>query len=212
MIGSPVCDTDIFRMHVRPDALAWLGRLYLGFFGWRVEGSLPPTARVVLIAHPHTSNWDLPFMLACAYVLGLRPKWLGKRELFRWPFGWFMRWLGGIPVDRRKSHGLVAQAADKFQSRDPLVMVVPPSGTRRRAERWKSGFYHIARSAGVPIACGFLDYARKRGGIGPLISPTGDVRQDMDRFRAFYAGITGKFPAQATPVRLLEEDEIPEVA
>ena len=205
-------DTDVFRMHVRPDALAWLGRLYLWFFGWRVEGALTPTARVVLIAHPHTSNWDLPHMLACAYVLGLRPKWLGKRELFRFPFGWFMRWLGGIPVDRRKSHGLVAQAAEKFESADPLVMVVPPSGTRRRAERWKSGFYHIARSAGVPIACGFLDYGRKCGGIGPLISPTGDVRQDMDRFRAFYAGITGKFPAQATPVRLREEDEIPEVA
>ena len=199
-------------MHVRPDALAWLGRLYLWFFGWRVEGALPPTARVVLIAHPHTSNWDLPHMLACAYVLGLRPKWLGKRELFRFPFGWFMQWLGGIPVDRRKSHGLVAQAAEEFESGGALVMVVPPSGTRRRAERWKSGFYHIARSAAVPIACGFLDYGRKCGGIGPLISPTGDVRQDMDRFRAFYAGITGKFPAQATPVRLREEDEIPEVA
>src|SRR5262245_24089517 len=112
-------------MQVRSDALAWLGRLYLWCFGWRVEGTLPRSARVVLIAAPHTSNWDLPFMLACGYVLGLRPRWLGKRELFRWPFGWFMRWLGGVPVDRSASHGLVAQAADQFQSGQPLVMVVP---------------------------------------------------------------------------------------
>jgi 1-acyl-sn-glycerol-3-phosphate acyltransferase len=210
--ASPVCDTDVFRMHVRPDALAWFGRLYLGFFGWRVEGSVPPTTRVVLIAAPHTSNWDLPFMLACAYVLGLRPKWLGKRELFRWPFGWFMRRIGGIPIDRSASHGFVVQAVDRFQDGNPLIMVVPPSGTRRRAERWKSGFYHIARGAGVPIACGFLDYGRKRGGIGPLILPTGNVRQDMDRFRAFYADVTAKYPATVTPIRLVEEDGIPEVA
>jgi 1-acyl-sn-glycerol-3-phosphate acyltransferase len=210
--GSPVYDTDAFGMHVRPDALAWLGRLYLGFFGWRVQGSVSPTAQVVLIAAPHTSNWDLPFMLACGYVLGLRPQWLGKRELFRWPFGRFMRWIGGIPVDRSASHGLVAQAIDRFRSGDPLVMVVPPSGTRRRAERWKSGFYHIARGAAVPIACGFLDYGRKVGGIGPMVIPSGDVRTDMQRLRAFYADITAKYPAKVTPVRLLEEDEIPEVA
>ncbi len=184
-----------------------VGALYLRLAGWRVEGCLPDFAKGVLIAAPHTSNWDLPFMLAIAYVLGLRPSWLGKRELFRWPFGWLMRWLGGVPVDRRASQNLVQQAIDRFASAQRLFLVVPPSGTRRRATHWKSGFYHIARGAGVPIICTFLDYRRKVGGIGPVLRPSGDVRADMRTIRGFYADIVGRYPALATPVRLREEDD-----
>lgn len=183
------------------------GALYLRLAGWRVEGHLPDFAKGVLIAAPHTSNWDLPFMLAIAYVLGLRPSWLGKRELFRWPFGWLMRWLGGVPVDRRASQNLVQQAIDRFAAAHRLFLVVPPSGTRRRATYWKSGFYHIARGAGVPIICTFLDYRRKVGGIGPVVRPSGDVRADMRTIRGFYAGIVGRYPALTTPVRLREEDD-----
>src|SRR2546426_657800 len=148
----------------------------------------------------------MPLMLAIAWVLDIHPAWLGKRELFRWPFGWMMRRLGGVPVDRTVHQNLVQQAVARFETVDRLHLVIPPSGTRSRAMYWRSGFYHIARGARVPIVCAFLDYRRRVGGIGPVLEASGDVVRDMDRIRAFYADIVGKFPASTTPVRLLEED------
>jgi 1-acyl-sn-glycerol-3-phosphate acyltransferase len=183
-----------------------LARVWLWFFGWRVEGSLPPGIKAVAIAYPHTSNWDLPFMLAIAYRLGVRPSWLGKRQLFRAPFGGFMRWLGGISVDRSARTNMVAQVVDRFADVDRLFLVVPPSATRHKAPHWKSGFYHIARGAGVPILCTFLDYTRKVGGIGPAVIPSGDIRADMDVIRAFYQGVEGRYPENHTPIYLPEED------
>ena len=160
----------------------------------------------VAIAAPHTSNWDMPLMLAVSFQLGVRPSWLGKRELFRRPFGGFMRWLGGLPVDRGTRGNLVAQVVDQFAEVDRLFLVIPPSATRRRATHWKSGFYHVARGAGVPILCTFLDYRRKVGGVGPVFVPTGDIAADMEVIRAFYAGVTGRYPQNATPPYLPEED------
>ncbi|MGH7787853.1 MAG: lysophospholipid acyltransferase family protein [Candidatus Binatia bacterium] len=183
-----------------------LGALVLRLFGWRVEGQLGAVPRAVLIAAPHTSNWDFVFMLACAYVLHLRPMWLGKQQMFRWPFGGFMRWLGGVPVNRGQRDDLVRQVVERFAATPELLLVVPPAGTRGRAPHWKSGFYHIASGAGVPIVCTFLDYHRRVGGIGPAIMPSGDLCADMDLIRDFYEGVTGMYPEQATPVRLREED------
>ena len=186
--------------------LRGVGRLYLRFSGWRVEGRFPDDAKTVVIAAPHTSNWDMPLMLAIAWVLDVRPAWLGKRELFRRPFGWLMRRLGGVPVDRAVRQNVVQQAVDRFAAVERLHLVIPPSGTRSRATHWRSGFYHIARGAGVPIVCAFLDYRRKVGGIGPVLRASGDIAGDMTRIRGFYVGIAGKFPELTTPVRLLEED------
>jgi 1-acyl-sn-glycerol-3-phosphate acyltransferase len=183
-----------------------LGALWLRLFGWKVEGRLPDAPKTVVIAAPHTSNWDMPFMLAVAYVLGLRPAWLGKKELFVGPLGPLFRFLGGVPVDRSKRANLVQEVAERFADVERLFLVIPPSGTRSRAPHWKSGFYHIARAAGVPIVCSFLDYRRKVGGIGPVIVPTGDIGADMEKLRAFYSGITGRYPERTTPVRLAEED------
>src|SRR6185503_12884357 len=162
-----------------------LGRLYLRLTGWRVEGRIPDTARAVVIAAPHTSNWDLPIMLAVSYVLGIRPAWLGKTELFRPPFGGLMRWLGGVPVDRRVRENRVQQAVASFAAVEQLYLVIPPSGTRSRATHWKSGFYHIACGAQVPIVCAFLDYRRKVGGIGSVLMPSRNVAADMAEIRAF---------------------------
>jgi 1-acyl-sn-glycerol-3-phosphate acyltransferase len=196
-----------------PDA-AWLaqalGKLFLRLCGWRVEGQLPPGTKAVAIAAPHTSNWDLPLMLAVSFVLGVKPSWLGKRQLFVGPFGWLMRRLGGIPVDRARRTNLVEQVVEYFGTVDQLFLVIPPSATRKRATHWKSGFYHIARGAQVPIICAFLDYRRKVGGVGPTIIPSDDVRADMQRIRDFYAPITGKYPALTTPAILLEEDAPPD--
>ena len=187
--------------------LRLVGAGFLRVSGWRLEGRLPPgLAKAVVIAAPHTSNWDLPFMLAVAFALGVRPSWLGKKELFGRPFGWVMRALGGVPVDRSRRTNLVEQAVQRFAERDALMLVIPPSGTRSRAAAWKSGFYHVARGARVPIVCAFLDYERKAGGIGPVFVPSGDLGADMERLRVFYRDVRGKYPDRETPVRLIEED------
>ena len=160
-----------------------------------------------MIAAPHTTNWDMPIMLAVAYVLGVNPSWLGKKELFRWPFGGFMRWLGGVSVNRGTRENIVQQVVDLYGVSERLYIVIPPSATRRRASHWKSGFYHIARGADVPVMATFLDYRRKVGGIGPVFRLTGDMKADMDVLREFYAGVQGKYPELTTPVRLAEEGD-----
>jgi 1-acyl-sn-glycerol-3-phosphate acyltransferase len=181
------------------------GRLWLGIFGWRAEGDVFLHRKYVVVAAPHTSNWDFPFMLAAAYVLGVRASWVGKHTLFAAPWGWFFRGLGGIPVDRREPQALVRQLAERFRAGDELVLALAPEGTRGKVPHWKSGFYHIAVESGVPIGLGFLDYGRKLCGLGPYVTPTGNVREDMDKLRAFYRNVRGKHPELQTEPRLREE-------
>jgi 1-acyl-sn-glycerol-3-phosphate acyltransferase len=160
-----------------------------------------------MIAAPHTSNWDLVIMLACAWTYGCSFNWLGKKEIFRmWLLGPFLRWTGGVPIDRGASQDTVAQAVKAFREADRMHLAVSPEGTRSHRHHWRSGFYHIALGAGVPIAFGFIDYATRRAGYGPTLVPTGDVRADMDAVRAFYAPIKGKYPDKQAPVRLQGED------
>jgi 1-acyl-sn-glycerol-3-phosphate acyltransferase len=185
----------------------FIGRTWLKVFGWRLETETPTHDKFVVVAAPHTSGWDLPFMLATSYVMDVPISWMGKRELFEPPFGWFMRALGGIPIDRSKHHNVVSWAIALIEKTEGLVLAVPAKGTRARAEYWKSGFYHIAKGAGVPVALAYLDYGKKRCGIGAFIMPTGDVRADMDRIRTFYAGVTAKFPDLEGAPRLREEEE-----
>ncbi|KYF67540.1 lysophospholipid acyltransferase family protein, partial [Sorangium cellulosum] len=180
----------------------FIGQTWLSVFGWRVEGvtDLPPKA--VLIAAPHTSNWDFPFTLAVSYVLDLEFSWLGKHTLFEPPFGWFFRWLDGIPVDRRDRNNLVAAVVDILKQRDELILVVAPEGTRSRTKRWKTGFYYVALGAGVPIILGYLDFPRKRGGILHVFYPTGDIEADMATIRRLYEGIEGKHPGRMSEITL----------
>lgn len=185
-----------------------IGRFYLWLIGWQVHPGRPPMKKFVIVAAPHTSNWDVPIMLAMSWILGVRVSWVGKHTLFRPPFGWLMRLLGGVPVDRRQRNNTVAQLVEEFNKRDELYLMVPPEGTRSRAEHWKSGFYHIAVGAGVPIVLGLLDYRRKFGGLYEVLEPTGDIPADMDKVRAFYAGATGKHPDDFGPIRLKEEDAV----
>jgi 1-acyl-sn-glycerol-3-phosphate acyltransferase len=171
---------------------------YLKLTGWRVEGALPAhAARSVLIAAPHTSNWDLPYTLMVAFALRLNIRWMGKQGLFRAPFGGVMRWLGGIAVNREQSTNLVAASAQAIREADgPLQLIVPPEGTRSKTRYWKTGFYYIAREAQVPIVMAYMDYAHKRSGLGPLFEHTGDVEADMAAIKAFYAPFKGKNAAQ----------------
>jgi len=184
-----------------------VARAFLGLSGWRPEGVQPTAPKYVLIAAPHTSNWDFPYTLALAWLLDVRMQWMGKHTLFRPPYGWAMRRLGGIPIRRHERTNMVERAAELLSQSDELALLVPAEGTRSRTEYWKSGFLHIARTANVPIVLGYLDFARRRGGFGPAISAQGDAREVMDRIRAFYAGKLGKHPKLFGPVRLRDEDE-----
>ena len=167
--------------------------------GWRVEGHFPADCpKCVVIAAPHTSNWDLPNTLMAGFALRAKLYWMGKRSIFRPPFGAFMRWLGGIAVNREKSNNLVAASVEAIRAaRGSLQLVVPPEGTRSKVRYWKTGFYYIAHGAGVPIVLSYMDYARKVSGIGPVFHPTGDIERDMATIKAFYAPFKGKNPDQS---------------
>jgi 1-acyl-sn-glycerol-3-phosphate acyltransferase len=146
-------------------------------------------------------------MMLCGMALNVWPVWVGKDSLFRGPLGWLMRALRGVPVERSAAHNMVEQLAAEFGARRRLALAMPPEGTRGHTEHWKSGFYFVARASGVPIGLGYLDYARREGGIGAPIVASGDVRADMDRIRAFYSGKRGRYPALQGPVRLKAEDD-----
>ena len=182
-----IFDTPVLRTVMR-----WPSLLILKITGWQIQGRMPDTPRFVLIAAPHTSNWDLPFTLFVAFGLRAKIYWMGKAAIFRQPFRGFFKFLGGIPIDRSRANSVVAQSIEQFGKNETLVLTVPPAGTRKRVMYWKSGFYHIANGAQVPIVLGFLDYRRKLGGIGPLIQPSGDMEADMVVIRNFYSDITGK--------------------
>jgi 1-acyl-sn-glycerol-3-phosphate acyltransferase len=184
----------LFSTPVVNSVLRAISLALLRLAGWKVEGTLPAAAnKSVLIAAPHTSNWDLPYTLMVGFALRLNLYWMGKASLFRPPFGAVMRWLGGIAVDRSKANNLVAASAQALREADgPLQLVVPPEGTRGRTRQWKTGFYFIALEARVPIVLAYMDYQRKVAGLGPLFTPSGDVDRDMDEVKRFYAGIKGR--------------------
>ncbi len=184
----------------------WIGKAFLRVAGWKTDGERPAQDRYVIIAAPHTSNWDLPFMLAMAFVYDIPVKWMGKHTMFEAPFGPFFEWLGGIPIVRHRPGGVVGQMIEHFENNESLVLMVPAEGTRSHVDYWKSGFYHIARSADVPVILSFLDFGKKVGGIGPAIDITGDFRADMDKIREFYGGKEGFRPENVGVIRLREED------
>jgi len=140
----------------------------------------------VLIGAPHTSNWDFILMLLAMLILRLEVHWMGKDSLFAFPFGGFMKWLGGIPIDRSSNHNTVDQIIMQFEQHDELIVLVPPEGTRSKVEKWKTGFYHIANGADVPILLGFIDAGKKEMGFGPMYQPTGDIEKDLPEIQAFY--------------------------
>jgi len=183
----------------------------LRLVGWEFEGSLPPEKKCVCLAAPHTSNWDALLLMFLARSVGLDLEWMIKDTWVKSPVGPVLRHYGAIGIDRQRSTNVVDQMIARFAATDTLVLAIPPEGTRKRAEYWKSGFYHIARGARVPVVPGYLDFARKRGGFGPAITMTGDVRADMDAIRAFYAekNPIAFDPASFGPIRLREEDGAP---
>ena len=183
-----------------------LGAIGLRLTRWQVDGRPPDIDRYVAIAAPHTSNWDLPYLLLHAWYHGVAISWLAKESLFRGPMGRMLRGLGGIPVRRGERSGTVETLVREFADRDRLVVVVPPEGTRSAADHWKTGFYEVARAAEVPVVCIYLDYERRVGGFGPTVTISGDVEADLEPIREFFAGVRGKYPDQASRIAFRPSD------
>lgn len=185
--------------------------LSLRLSGWQYEGDVPSEKKYVALAVPHTSNWDGLLLVLLTRTKGIDMKWMLKDDWVKGPLGPLMRGVGAVPINRSRASHVVDQMIAQFRERDRFVLGIPPEGTRRRAEYWKSGFYHIALGAGVPVVPGYLDYGRKRAGLGPAIRLTGNVRQDMDEIRAFYEATKPKpfDPSKFGPLRLREESDGP---
>ena len=185
--------------------------LPLRLVGWKFEGEKPAVKKCVVLAFPHTSNWDGLLLVALTKSIGLEMSWMIKDDWFKGPMATVLRGIETIPVDRKGAHNLVEQMVAEFAKHDSFTLVIPPEGTRRRSETWRSGFYHIARGANVAVVPGYLDYGRKRAGLGPPIDLTGDVKADMDRIRAFYATVNpqGKVPEYVGPIALRDETASP---
>lgn len=186
-----------------------LGYFALRLSGWRVVGIRPVAPRFLIIVAPHTSNWDFLVGLACGYGAGILSRWpygfFIKAGLFRGPLAPVLRALGGIPIDRSAPHEAVRRSVEILLRRERYLLVVTPEGTRRRTERWRSGFYHIARNAGLPIVPVYFDYARRECRLGPATEVSSDPEVDLEVFRRFYAGVMAKHPERFGPIRFRDE-------
>ena len=175
--------------------------------GWSYELKFPDSPKFIIVGAPHTSNWDWILMFLITRAADLRFHWVAKDSFFRPPLGLLARRLGGIAIDRSKRNNFVQQVTDIFKAASELILIIAPEGTRSKTKYWKSGFYHIAHGAGIPIALGGIDYPSRTVMINSWFLPTGNISADMDIVRAFYAGKSGKFPEQQCEPRLSVEIE-----
>lgn len=185
-----------------------LGRFLMKIIGWKLVGSYPPEIKkCVILAAPHTSNWDFVIGRFAYWALDVPVKFLIKKEAFDHPLGWAIVKMGGIPVDRNKNNNLVGSVAEIFDEYDELNVIVTPEGTRKLAMEWKRGYYYIAQMAEVPIVMGFVDYKKKEGGFGPVLYPTGDYDKDFEFIKSFYKEKTARYPENfsLSPIYLNEE-------
>lgn len=182
--------------------IAWLARFIFWVVGWKVTGQVPNVPKMLLIGAPHTSNWDGAVFYVFSLAIRTHIKFVGKHTLFKFPFGGLMRFAGGIPVNRSTTMNAVDQLVEAFNSHERMALILAPEGTRSRTKHWKTGFYYIALQAQVPIVLGYVDYPRKRVGLGPYFMPTGDINADFKRIQDFYADKVGRHPEKQGPIEL----------
>jgi 1-acyl-sn-glycerol-3-phosphate acyltransferase len=174
--------------------------------GWTIKVDLPDIKKFVVIAAPHTSNWDFLLGILAAKAIRLKVCWMGKHGMFRWPFGWFFRAIGGTPIHRGKGFNHIKQLTDLFNQSDSLVLALAPEGTRSKMDHWKTGFHYIARGAKVPVLMAYLDFGHHEVGIGGLFYPTEDIEADFEKIRQFYADRPGKNPENASLIEVRKKD------
>jgi len=182
--------------------LSHISRWILNILGWTIQADLPDIKKYVVIAAPHTSNWDFPLGILAAKAIKLEPHWMGKHTLFRWPYGWFFRLIGGTPIRRGQGKNYIKQMTDLFESSERLVLALAPEGTRSKTDHWKTGFHYIARAADAPIVMAFLDFGHKRVGLGDMFYPSEDMEADFDRIRRFYEDKIGRNPEKESLIQL----------
>ena len=185
-----------------------IAKAILKIGGWEMVGELPAEKRAVVIAAPHTSNWDGFWALVYKVAVQLDIHFFAKRSLFWFPLNILLGALGGVPLDRKRAGSAVDQAIEMFSSNESYYFGLAPEGTRSRVDHWKSGFYRIAEGAEVPIVLGFLDYGKRQIGIGPTLRLSGDWHRDLDFCRDFYANIAGRWPEKAGPVTFPHDPRI----
>ena len=188
--------------------LSAIAKLILRFGGWTAVGGLPRAPKAVIIAAPHTSNWDGFWGLVYKISIGLEVHFFAKHSLFWFPLGTLLRALGGIELDRSRAGSAVQQAIAWFEKEEKFYFGLAPEGTRGRTGGWKSGFYRIALGASVPVYLGMLDYGRRRVGLGARLDLTGDVETDLDACRRFYADVRGRWPEKASPIVFADRDRL----
>ncbi|WP_067516083.1 lysophospholipid acyltransferase family protein [Endozoicomonas ascidiicola] len=172
-----------------------LGRFVFWLMGgWKIEGTLPDLNKYVIIVAQHTSNWDFVIGVAAKLILRIRVRFFGKHSLFSGPLGILMRGLGGIPIERSKSINRVDQAAKEIRDSEKFILVIAPEGTRSKVQRWKTGFYHIARGADIPVLPISFDFKARKVVIGEPIDLTGDLPQDFEKMHEFFLSHPGKRP------------------
>jgi 1-acyl-sn-glycerol-3-phosphate acyltransferase len=186
--------TTIFNTPVLSMVFHFLARILMKMAGWQVQGRLPDLPKFVLIGAPHTSNFDFVLFLGVIFTLRADVKFMGKAELFRQPYGWFFYYCGGVPVDRKKSTGLVEQMVNACSESDKFILTIAPEGTRHHVAEWKRGFYHIAKSAGIPIVFAAVDGKHREVRIGQVFQPTDDMEADMKCIQDAFKGVIGIKP------------------
>jgi len=183
--------TTIFSTPILTPILRFISIIILKIIGWNAKGEETTIKKFVLIGAPHTSNWDFPLMLMVVLKLKLSVFWMGKHTLFPFPFAGLMKWLGGIPINRSASHNVVRETVKHYKENKELIVLIPPEGTRSKVSEWKTGFYHIANMANVPILLGYVDAKNKEAGFVDFFYPTGNSEKDMDEIQKFYAPLKG---------------------
>jgi 1-acyl-sn-glycerol-3-phosphate acyltransferase len=178
----------------------------LTWLGWSFDKNIPDLPKFLVVGAPHTSNWDFFYFVLFIKAIRINVSFIGKDTVFWWPLGALLRKLGGIPVNRRIRTNFVDQIVAKFNQSSKLILLITPEGTRHKANYWKSGFYYIALGAQIPIILGYIDYPKKKMGLGPIFLPSGDIHEDFKIIRSFYADKTGKFPHEQGAIQLNPED------
>lgn len=175
--------------------MKFLAKIILRIWGWKIYGCIPPNVnKCIIVAAPHTSNYDFIIGRLAYSSMGIKANFLIKKQIFKFPFSGIFKAMGGIPVDRGKRNNMIDQIAGMFDNSESLYVVITPEGTRKLVKKWKKGFYFIAQKANIPIALGYIDYAKKEGGVGPVITPSGDYNKDMITIQDFYRDKTARHP------------------
>ena len=180
----------------RGDAISQgFGKLMMGLFGWKVEGEVPNAKKFMVVGAPHTSNVDWFIVMGAAFILKVRISWMAKHSLFNKPWGGILKWLGGVPIDRRQAQGTVGSAVEQFNKNEELILCITPEGTRARERgKWRKGFYYMAEGADVPVVVAVFDYGRKVVRFGPVFKPSGDIEADMPIIYTYVDGVVARHP------------------